>query len=192
MTATPSSSSVQMIDASTIRIERLLPGPIERVWEYLTHPEYREQWLAGGSLDPRTGGEMVLEFDHDRISDVPGPTPERFAGSVGYVSTCRIQAWDPPHELSFSWPEPGQKDSFVHIRLDETSEPEGQVQLVLTHSRLGTHELLQGVAGGWHTHLDILADRIDGRNTGNFWNRYETQEAHYLEALVSSDRANTG
>ena len=40
----------------TVRIERLLPGPIERVWQYLTDPQLRAQWFAGGELEPRTGG----------------------------------------------------------------------------------------------------------------------------------------
>lgn len=186
MNSSKSQTQVQMIDSSTLRIQRLVPGPAERVWQYLTEPEFREKWLAGGSLEPRSGGEMVLEFDHDRISDEPGPTPERFAGSEGYVSTCRIETWDPPRELSFSWPEPGQPDSFVHILLEPADAGESHVRLVLTHSRLGTHELLQGVAGGWHAHLDILADRIAGRNTGNFWDRYEALEARYVETLVSA------
>ena len=185
MTPSRHNARAQMLDASTLRIERLLPGPIERVWQYLTEPEFRSTWLAGGSLDPRAGGEMVLEFDHDQVCDEPGPTPERFSGSEGYVSTCRIETWDPPRELSFTWPEPGQADSFVHVTLEPAGDSTNQVRLVMTHSRLGTHELLQGVAGGWHTHLDILADRIAGRNTGNFWDRYEVQEAHYREALAA-------
>jgi uncharacterized protein YndB with AHSA1/START domain len=30
----------------TLRIERLLPGPIERVWQYLTDSDKRATWLA--------------------------------------------------------------------------------------------------------------------------------------------------
>ena len=32
----------------TLRIERLLPGPIERVWQYLTDSDKRATWLAVG------------------------------------------------------------------------------------------------------------------------------------------------
>ncbi len=35
-------------DAATLTIERLLPGPVERVWDYLTRSELRRQWLASG------------------------------------------------------------------------------------------------------------------------------------------------
>ncbi|MEQ8750919.1 MAG: hypothetical protein RIC52_14200 [Amphiplicatus sp.] len=38
----------QRIDKMSIRFERLLPGPIERVWAYLTEPEKRAEWFAGG------------------------------------------------------------------------------------------------------------------------------------------------
>ena len=39
---------------NTVRIQRLLPGPMERVWAYLTDSELRRQWLAAGehSRDP--------------------------------------------------------------------------------------------------------------------------------------------
>ena len=36
----------EIIDTQTVRFERLLPGPIERVWAYLTESEKRRKWLA--------------------------------------------------------------------------------------------------------------------------------------------------
>ena len=44
-------------EAGTIRFERLLPGPIERVWAYLTESDKRAKWLAAGDMDLRPGGE---------------------------------------------------------------------------------------------------------------------------------------
>ena len=35
----------ERIDDTTVRFERLLPGPIERVWEYLTDGDKRATWL---------------------------------------------------------------------------------------------------------------------------------------------------
>jgi hypothetical protein len=32
--------------AQSVRFERLLPGPIERVWDYLTKPDLQRTWLA--------------------------------------------------------------------------------------------------------------------------------------------------
>ena len=35
----------ELLDESTVRFERLLPGPIDRVWSYLTKSDKRAQWL---------------------------------------------------------------------------------------------------------------------------------------------------
>ena len=35
----------------TLRIERTLPGPIERVWTYLTDPAKRATWFARGPME---------------------------------------------------------------------------------------------------------------------------------------------
>ena len=42
----------QPLSADTVRIERTLPGPIERVWAYLVDPELRALWLATGDIEP--------------------------------------------------------------------------------------------------------------------------------------------
>ena len=41
----------QLIQPATLRIERLLPGTRERVWEYLTQSDLHRQWLAAGDMD---------------------------------------------------------------------------------------------------------------------------------------------
>jgi hypothetical protein len=46
----------QVIDKGTVRFERLLPGPVERVWQYLTDSQLRGTWLATGPMEPRAGG----------------------------------------------------------------------------------------------------------------------------------------
>ena len=35
-------------EPSTLTIQRMLPGPIERVWAYLTDSDLRRKWLAAG------------------------------------------------------------------------------------------------------------------------------------------------
>jgi len=42
-------------EKATVRLERLLPGPIERVWAYLTEADKRATWFAGGMFDLRVG-----------------------------------------------------------------------------------------------------------------------------------------
>jgi hypothetical protein len=51
----------KIVDSSTVRFERLLPGPIERVWDHLTKPEFLATWLAVGQMDARVGGRVELQ-----------------------------------------------------------------------------------------------------------------------------------
>ena len=32
----------ELLDENTVRFERLLPGPIDRIWQYLTESDKRE------------------------------------------------------------------------------------------------------------------------------------------------------
>ena len=54
--------------ADTVRLERVLPGPIERVWAYLTEPEKRAKWFAGGPMELRVGGRVEFKFRHADLS----------------------------------------------------------------------------------------------------------------------------
>ena len=56
-----------------VRLVRTLPGPIERIWEYLTDPEKRARWFAGGPMEPKKGGKMELFFLHKNLA--PDETP---------------------------------------------------------------------------------------------------------------------
>ncbi len=57
--------------------------------------------------------------------------------------------------------------------------------LVLTHRRLTPTEML-GVAGGWHTHLGILVDHLNGRTPQPFWSTYAPLEAEYEQRLTAA------
>jgi len=60
-------------EQATVRLERMLPGPIERVWAYLTDAEKRKTWLASGVFDLRVGGRADLHFDHSNITSEKPP-----------------------------------------------------------------------------------------------------------------------
>ena len=38
-----------LTEPATLRIQRLLPGPIERCWAWLTDANLRRRWLADGA-----------------------------------------------------------------------------------------------------------------------------------------------
>ncbi len=50
----------QMSKVAAVRFERLLPGPIERVWDYLTKAELLSGWFGNGEIEARVGGKVSL------------------------------------------------------------------------------------------------------------------------------------
>ena len=48
----------KIIGTGEVRLERVLPGPIERVWKYLTDPELRGKWLATGPMELQVAAQL--------------------------------------------------------------------------------------------------------------------------------------
>lgn len=173
----------QRIAPGIVRFERLLPGSIEEVWGYLVIGEKRRLWLAGGDDVPmQAGAEFELHFHHASLSSEIVPAPERFRPMEGGVtSRHRVLAVEPPRLLVISWGGgEGEAQSEARFALKQEGE---QTRLTLTHSLLSPHAE-PNVAGGWHTHLDILADRMQGREPEPFWTRFEPIEAHYKARIL--------
>jgi uncharacterized protein YndB with AHSA1/START domain len=165
------------IAADTVRLERLLPGPVERVWSYLTDPELRALWFAGGSMALRVGGPVALEFHNNALTPDDDPPPPEFAGAAepyrmhGIVTLC-----DPPYRLGYTWSEESGHPSEVRFEL----APQGrQVRLVITHTRLTSSGLMLGVSAGWHTHVAILIARLSGHEPPKFWRTFTRLRAEY-------------
>jgi hypothetical protein len=58
-------------DPETVHLERLLPGPIERVWEELTSPEHLEAWLeADGGTVTHSEPPQRLSYTRDDECEV--------------------------------------------------------------------------------------------------------------------------
>src|ERR1700754_4234842 len=62
----------------TVRFERLLPGPIERVWAYLTESDKRDKWLAHGDMDLKAGGEMEYVWRNWELARPDEVAPEKW------------------------------------------------------------------------------------------------------------------
>ena len=166
------------LDATTIRIERRMPAPIARVWDYLTDPALRETWFAGGEFDLRRGGAVTLEFDHSRISPEKEP-PARFTAESRAVVHGTITRCEPPRVLAYSW-RFMDEDSEVTFELT----PDGEAtRLVVTHRRLAGRTQKVMVASGWDAHLAILADRLAGREPRGFWSMHARLETEYERCL---------
>lgn len=168
----------------TVRLERLLPGPIERIWAYLTESEKRRKWLAAGPMDLRVGGAVELRFRHADLSPDIAPTPERFkAIENGHVVHGQVTRCDPPRLLSFTWDHP--PDAASEVTFELTTEG-WDVRLVVTHRRLAERSAMISVAGGWHTHLAVLAERLQGRTPPAFWTLHTGIEAEYRARFAAA------
>jgi uncharacterized protein YndB with AHSA1/START domain len=167
-------------ETGTLRFERLLPGPIERVWAYLTESDKRGKWLATGEMKLQAGGKVELIFNHADLSPHEEQIPEKYKQhGTRFMGT--ITAVDQPRLLSHTWAEVSGESSEVTYELFEEGE---NVRLVLTHRRLGdARDLLIGVAAGWHTHLGILVDHLNGRTPKGFWEVHGKMEEEYEEKL---------
>ncbi|GER07294.1 ATPase [Iodidimonas muriae] len=172
--------SATFLNPTVLEIVRTLPGPIQRVWDHLVIGELRQKWFAGGTMDPHPGGRLVFEFDHRRISQ--SPPPEKYKDHCGAMtSQAEIVDYDPPHRLIFTWPEP---DSAPHSRVTITlSEKGSKVLLHLRHERLEIPQARPGIAAGWHAHLDLLSDLLEGRQPRDFWPHHTAQEDAYREQI---------
>jgi uncharacterized protein YndB with AHSA1/START domain len=165
-----------VVEPGTVRFERLVPGPIERVWSYLIDDDKRSQWFAFGSLEPRVGGRLELRFDHTNLTKRKAPAPERFKDIGVPVGVERVLRFEPPTLLSFSWSGDAEDASEVTIELTPKGE---QVLLVLTHRRLADRKAMADVSGGWHPLLAVLVERLNGREPAAFWSIFKETEDVY-------------
>ena len=159
-----------LTEPTTLKIQRLLPGPIERVWAYLTESDLRRRWLAAGHMEMKVGAPIELVWRNDELTNPPGQRPPGFSGERRMQS--RITELDPPRKLAIAWEGSGD----VSFEL----EPKGnEVLLTLIHRRLPNRTTLLGVGAGWHTHLDILVARATGKEPEPFWNGWSRLRADY-------------
>ena len=162
----------------TVRFERVLAGPIERVWAFLTESDKRAKWLAGGEMELRVGGRVELRFQHANLTPKGEEVPERYRKyqEQVFTSECRVTRCEPPRLLAFTWPEESGEESEVTFELREEGK---QVRLVLTHSRLRDRAAMIGNSGGWHTHLTLLAEVVEGKTPKAFWSILDPVEKEY-------------
>lgn len=142
----------------TVTLVRNLPGPIERVWAFLTEPKHLARWLSDGSFAARVGGAYSFEM-----------------GAEG-----RITVFDPPRLLEYMWSEPELSrgpivDTLVRWELAEFGD---HVRLTLTHIRLSDAEAITHAAG-WHALIDRLLARLDGSEPADVMERIAQLREEY-------------
>ena len=152
-----------LIKPSTIRFERLLPGPIERVWAYLTDSKKRATWLAGGEFDLRVGGKIELIFENDKLSDdtPKGGGSRRFEG--------KITRLEPLRALAHTWDWDGKASDVLY----ELTPKGKDVLLTIQHRLPEDGGMIVGVGAGWTVHTGILADQLNGVKPRPFWTTHD-------------------
>ena len=140
----------------TIRFERQLAHPPERVWAALTEPAQLAQWFMPGTLEPSRGGRVHLDSGEE-------------GGTVG-----EVLAWEPPRLLTYSWVREGGAGAHSLVRWELHPQGEDRTLLVLEHSGLEQH-IAHDYGAGWHDFLDRLPDHLGGR----------THAGQYEELLVA-------
>jgi uncharacterized protein YndB with AHSA1/START domain len=157
-------------EPATLTIQRMLPGPIERVWAYLTESDLRRKWLAAGDMEMKVGAPFEFVWRNSELTDPPGKRPDGFGEEHRMQS--RITELDPPRKLSFAWGNSGD--------VTLTLEPRGEkVLLTVLHRRLPDRTTMLMVGAGWHAHLDMLVARMTGKEPAPFWDSWIRLKAEY-------------
>lgn len=170
----------QFTAPNEVRLVRLLPGPIERIWEYLVDDEKRSRWFAGGSLEQRKGGRVRLVFNSKTLAP-DEPYPAGMSNSnCSKVTECTVTRFEPPRVLGYTFGSTAESEVIFELF------PYGdQVQLVLTHRSYGEEDIddITNFAAGWHTCVAQLVALTEGSPRPPFWSTNERMRREYAELL---------
>jgi len=140
----------ELIEPTTLRIQRLLPGPIERIWAYLTDSDLRSKWLAAGAMEMKVGAPVELVWRNDELNDPPAKRPEGFPEEHRMQS--RITELDPLRKLSITWNNSGDPslagkvnwiDAVVKLSPAETTRLLAEYHPVATDRQPMVQKILQ-------------------------------------------------
>jgi uncharacterized protein YndB with AHSA1/START domain len=159
-------SSLRTVDGRpTLRFERRLAHPIERVWTAITDPDELKHWFpANVEGERKSGGELRFTFEDHDIEATAG----------------RIVEFEAPRLFAYSW-----GDSMLRFELS----PDGDgCRLIFTHLLGGDEPWGDAVsaprhAAGWDGCLRQLDAWLGGRTEElpeDFWLE---RSSFYLEAF---------
>jgi uncharacterized protein YndB with AHSA1/START domain len=170
---------VEKIAPDTIRLERTLDAPVEKVWRYLTEADLRRSWFMGGT-DAGANGEFEVLVDHDNLSeDDDVAYPESYAEFKGAVWSEKVLRFEPSKLLQTTFQ--GGKNGTVTYELS----PDGdRTRLVLTHSGIANPVGAQDFGSGWNSHLTVLEERLAGRGVKDFWALHARSRDAVAKALA--------
>jgi uncharacterized protein YndB with AHSA1/START domain len=166
----------------TIRFERHMPGPIDRLWDFVTHPTIRGRWLAPGPMDLFAGGKYEMTFRNDELTPHAEIAPPGMDSPKGFTLRGDVTDCKYPSILAFTWPT-GGPDSIVTIILTSL---QGQVRVSLSHSGLNDRETVADVAAAWHAHLNILEAKANSVPPPPYWARFTQYRDEYAKKFAAA------
>jgi uncharacterized protein YndB with AHSA1/START domain len=134
----------------SLEVEKVIPGPIERVFDAWLDADTLRRWMAPApgvaapQVDPVVGGAFRIVMRH-KGRDI--------------VHEGRYLAIDRPHTLSFTWNSEPAGQTTVHLRFEAMAE--NRTRVVLTHEKFQTAAARDGHRGGWSGLLDALVRQFE-------------------------------
>lgn len=133
----------------TLRFERPLAHPPEKVWRALTENSELAHWFPAAIQGAREQG-ATLRFV---FPPEPGQVPAD-SSIEGPTMPGEMLVFDPPRTLEYSWDD--------EILRWELRPREGGTLLIFTHT-FGDESKAARDASGWDLCFDSLESRLDGR-----------------------------
>jgi uncharacterized protein YndB with AHSA1/START domain len=128
------------MNQTELLLTRILPAPIEEVFEAWTDPLVMAKWFFAGEKwsveaesDPRPGGAFRLLMHADSGED--------------FLCTGVYREITPPTRLVFTWTSYAVTDTLVTLTLRDLGA--GQTELTLRHEGLVDAAIRQNHADGW-------------------------------------------
>jgi len=142
-----------MSETYSLTVERVIPGPIEDVFDAWLDPMSMRQWMKPGpmalsaaTVNPVVGGKYALTFTGEgKVIPHEGE----------YREITR------PHRLVFSWKSEGAGDTVVTI--DFARLADRKTKVTLTHERFVSEGARDGHRSGWGGILDQLEQAMEAR-----------------------------
>ena len=170
---------VSVVEPGTVKLERLLPGPVERVWAYITESDKRAKWLCAGEFEARVGAKVTFQFDHSRLpgdEEAPAKYKDMDKKPPTHGVVTRVE---PLRLLAHTWVWDSGETKVTY----ELTPRGKDVLLTIVHSQVKGREATASVMGGWDVHTGILADILNGSAPRPFWKTHTRLEAEYGASL---------
>ena len=169
------------VDDSTVRFERFLPGPIEKVWAYLADSDKRGEWFTSGTLPAKVGERFEMRFHHADYSPHKSPPPPGLetVDREPQVMNSILLALEPPRRLAFSFGQSLEPSQYTEVDIRLTPQADGKIKLTLTHSKLPDRDYALKISGGWHSHLAMLQHKAEGRVPPSIWDVWRQVDGVY-------------